>query len=155
MIFAVSMNKHLIEIWFLACKCSFPGSKSFSCDNNGDCFCHTGYIGAKCDLFNHFNPEFERCNDYKPELEAGSQIGTRFSRVFATDRDGPESPNGEITYSIVSTDNKFVIDPNTGWISTNTVFNEETTVDLTIKASDNGRPQLEGFCTMTVSAVIG
>ena len=47
--------------------------------------------------------------------------GTRFFRVLATDRDGPESPNGQITYSIVSTHNKFVIDPNTGWISTNAV----------------------------------
>ena len=47
--------------------------------------------------------------------------GTRVERVFAKDEDGPEGPNGQITYSIVSTHNKFVIDPKTGWLSTNAV----------------------------------
>ena len=46
--------------------------------------------------------------------------GTRVIRVFATDEDGT-GPNGQIAYSIVSTNNKFVIDPNTGWLTTNAV----------------------------------
>ena len=46
--------------------------------------------------------------------------GTRVIRVFATDADG-SGPNGEVTYSIVSTHDKFSIDPKTGWLVTNAV----------------------------------
>jgi hypothetical protein len=46
--------------------------------------------------------------------------GTRVIRVFAVDEDG-SGPNGQVTYSIVSTHNKFVIDANTGWLSTSAV----------------------------------
>ena len=38
-------------------------------------------------------------------------------RVYAEDKD----ENQKITYSIVSTDDKFSIDPETGWLSTNAV----------------------------------
>ena len=41
--------------------------------------------------------------------------------VTAIDNDGPDSPAGQITYSIVSTNNKFVIDKDTGVLSTNAV----------------------------------
>ena len=45
--------------------------------------------------------------------------GTKVIRVHAVDND--EGLNGQVTYSIVSTHNKFVIDPNNGWLSTNAV----------------------------------
>ena len=41
--------------------------------------------------------------------------------MTAIDNDGPDSPAGQITYSIVSTNNKFVIDKDTGVLSTNAV----------------------------------
>jgi hypothetical protein len=40
--------------------------------------------------------------------------------VFATDADG-NGPAGLVKYSIVSKHNKFKIDPNTGWLTTNAV----------------------------------
>lgn len=40
--------------------------------------------------------------------------------MVATDADG-SGPNGRVTYSIVSTHDKFTIDPQTGWLSTNAV----------------------------------
>ena len=42
-------------------------------------------------------------------------------QVYAVDHDGNEGPNGQVTYSIVSQHNKFQIDPETGWVSTNAV----------------------------------
>ncbi len=39
-------------------------------------------------------------------------------QVYATDKDGPDGPNGQVLYSIVSQHNKFTIDPKTGWLST-------------------------------------
>ena len=42
----------------------------------------------------------------------------------ARDKDAdedPDSPAGQFEYSIVSTDKKFKIDAETGWLSTNTV----------------------------------
>ena len=46
--------------------------------------------------------------------------GTRVIQVFATDADG-NGPAGLVKYSIVSKHNKFKIDPNTGWLTTNAV----------------------------------
>ena len=46
--------------------------------------------------------------------------GTRVFRVYAEDKDESER-NSKITYSIVSTDDKFSIDPETGWLSTKSV----------------------------------
>ena len=45
-------------------------------------------------------------------------------QVVARDKDAeedPDSPAGQIEYSIVSTHKKFKIDAETGWLSTNTV----------------------------------
>ena len=48
--------------------------------------------------------------------------GTRVFRVMAEDKD----EGTEIKYSIVSTDDKFSIDSETGWLSTNAVRTFET-----------------------------
>ena len=42
-------------------------------------------------------------------------------QVFAKDDDGDNVPSGKVTYSIVSTHNKFNIDKTTGWLTTNAV----------------------------------
>ena len=50
--------------------------------------------------------------------------GAAVVQVKARDRDAnddPDSPAGQIEYSIVSTHKKFKIDSETGWLSTNTV----------------------------------
>jgi hypothetical protein len=49
-----------------------------------------------------------------------SFLGTRVIQVFASDADGI-GPSGQVKYSIVSKHNKFKIDPNTGWLTTNAV----------------------------------
>ena len=74
--------------------------------------------------------------------------------MFASDADG-SGPNAEVTYSIVSTNDKFSINSTTGWVVTNAVFNfdepdNNKLVELDIKASDNGQSQLEDVCTLLV-----
>lgn len=103
---------------------------------------------------NKHKPKFEHCDDYVPQVEEQADRGTRVIRVYATDGDG-SGPSGQVTYSVVSTHNKFTIDANTGWLSTNAIFNRdepdrEKLVHVTVKASDNGRPQLEDVCTLAV-----
>lgn len=74
------------------------------------------------------------------------------------DRDDKNS-GGTVTYTIVSgnSDNdKFVIDPTTGVIRTNKVFDRdeperEKEEYVTIRASDNGRPQLDSVCTLKIT----
>ena len=50
-------------------------------------------------------------------------LGTKVIQVFAKDDDGDNVPSGKVTYSIVSTHNKFNIDKETGWLTTNAVSN--------------------------------
>ncbi|XP_059932324.1 protocadherin Fat 3a isoform X3 [Gadus macrocephalus] len=62
-------------------------------------------------------------------------------RVFAYDRD--EGPNSDLSYSIVdgNEDGKFFIDPKTAMVSSRKSFTAGSYDILTIKATDNGRPQ--------------
>ncbi|XP_029372725.1 protocadherin Fat 3 isoform X2 [Echeneis naucrates] len=62
-------------------------------------------------------------------------------RVFAYDRD--DGPNGDLSYSIVdgNEDGKFFIDPKTAVVSSRKAFTAGSYDILTIKATDNGRPQ--------------
>lgn len=61
-------------------------------------------------------------------------------------------------YSIVQQPNqkgtKFTVDPETGAVTTNKVFDREGEdgkfVSVTVKATDNGDPSLEGVCSFTV-----
>ena len=61
-------------------------------------------------------------------------------------------------YSIVQQPNqkgtKFTVNPETGEVTTNKVFDREGEdgkfVSVTIKATDNGDPSLEGVCSFTV-----
>jgi len=106
----------------------------------------------------------QAANLYKPEIlncDASPSIGEEKERMSpvlqlkAIDQDNSSTPAGQIVFSIVSTHNKFQIDPKTGWLSTNKVFNRdepdrEKEVHVTVKASDRGRPSLESVCTIAV-----
>jgi len=48
-------------------------------------------------------------------------LDTAVVQVQAVDKDDPSSSAGRIVFSIVSTHQKFKINPTTGWISTNKV----------------------------------
>ncbi|XP_060929197.1 protocadherin Fat 3a isoform X1 [Limanda limanda] len=75
-----------------------------------------------------------------PERERKKK-GEPIYRVFAYDRD--EGPNSDISYSIVdgNEDGKFFIDPKTAVVSSRKAFTAGSYDILTIKATDNGRPQ--------------
>ncbi|XP_027900863.1 protocadherin Fat 3a isoform X3 [Xiphophorus couchianus] len=62
-------------------------------------------------------------------------------RVFAYDQD--DGPNSDLSYSLVdgNEDGKFFIDPKTAVVSSRKAFTAGSYDILTIKASDNGRPQ--------------
>ncbi|MEQ2285827.1 bahd acyltransferase [Ameca splendens] len=62
-------------------------------------------------------------------------------RVVAYDQD--DGPNSDLSYSIVdgNEDGKFFIDPKTAVVSSRKAFAAGSYDILTIKASDNGRPQ--------------
>ncbi|KAM9318351.1 protocadherin Fat 3a isoform 2-T2 [Pholidichthys leucotaenia] len=75
-----------------------------------------------------------------PERERRKK-GEPIYRVFAYDPD--EGPNSDLSYSIVdgNEDGKFFIDPKTAVVSSRKGFTAGSYDILTIKATDNGRPQ--------------
>ncbi|XP_078140221.1 protocadherin Fat 3a isoform X1 [Centroberyx gerrardi] len=75
-----------------------------------------------------------------PERERRKK-GESIYRVFAYDRD--DGPNADLSYSIVdgNEDGKFFIDPKTAVVSSRKAFAAGSYDILTIKATDNGRPQ--------------
>ena len=82
---------------------------------------------------------------------------TTLSQVSAVDYD--TGANGNITYSLVRSsdhsNDQFYIEPITGIIRTADRFNREaksgvTDFGITVKAEDQGRPSLAGFCTFQV-----
>lgn len=107
---------------------------------------------------NSFKPEFIDCSKLEPVVEEQAERGAAVVQVKARDKDAdqfPGSPAGQIEYSIVSTHKKFKIDAETGWLSTNTIFNRDEPdrtklVHVTVKASDHGKPPLEDVCTIAV-----
>ena len=76
--------------------------------------------------------------------------------MHATDKD--KGVNGQVKYSIVrqpkTTGTKFTVDPDTGELFTNKVFDREGDdgkfVSVAVKATDQGDPSLEGICSFTV-----
>ncbi|XP_049959690.1 DE-cadherin [Schistocerca serialis cubense] len=106
---------------------------------------------------NH-KPMFTNCSNYQPSVKEEQDIGTYVAQVKAEDRDPLES-GGTITYSIVTTKNdreKFSIDSATGIIRTSQQFDRdeprrEKEVYLTVRATDNGLPQLDDVCTIKVT----
>ncbi|KAI9558984.1 hypothetical protein GHT06_015773 [Daphnia sinensis] len=105
---------------------------------------------------NDNKPVFSECSSYSPKIEEGAPNGSPVVRVQATDAD--KGVNGQVKYSIVQQPNqkgtKFTVDEETGEIFTNKVFDREGDdgkfVSVTVKATDQGDPSLEGVCSFTV-----
>ncbi|XP_026817887.1 neural-cadherin isoform X2 [Rhopalosiphum maidis] len=105
---------------------------------------------------NDNKPVFRECAKYNPKVEEGAPNGSPVLKVHATDED--KGVNGQVKYSIVQQPNqkgtKFTVDEETGEVSTNKVFDREGDdgkfVSVTIKATDQGDPSLEGVCSFTV-----
>ncbi|XP_072557676.1 protocadherin Fat 3a isoform X2 [Paramormyrops kingsleyae] len=74
-------------------------------------------------------------------------------RVFAYDRD--EGPNADLSYSIVdgNEDGKFFIDPKTAMVLSRKQFTAGSYDILTVKATDNGRPQKSAIARLHIEWV--
>ncbi|XP_076297147.1 neural-cadherin isoform X1 [Lasioglossum baleicum] len=105
---------------------------------------------------NDNKPVFKDCRMYNPKVEEGAPNGSTVIKVQATDED--KGVNGQVKYSIVQQPNqkgtKFTVDEETGQVLTNKVFDREGDdgkfVSVTVKATDQGEPSLEGVCSFTV-----
>lgn len=82
--------------------------------------------------------------------------GSGVVNVIATDDDGT-SPNNLIRYSIISgSQNKFLIDPNRGWITVAPSASLDYDIFgpqyiLTVQAMDGGAPALSGTAIVNIS----
>ncbi|XP_018016523.1 neural-cadherin isoform X4 [Hyalella azteca] len=105
---------------------------------------------------NDNKPIFQECGSYHAKVEESAPNGSPVITVHATDDD--KGVNGQVRYSIVQQPNqkgaKFSVNPETGEVTTNKVFDREGEdgkfVSVTVKATDNGDPSLEGVCSFTV-----
>ncbi|PSN30050.1 DE-cadherin [Blattella germanica] len=106
---------------------------------------------------NH-KPVFKNCSNYAPSVKEEEPPDTYVFQVTAYDKDPPEA-GGTITYTFVAARGermKFVIDQDTGVIKTRHMFDRdeparEKEVYLTVRATDNGHPQLDDACTFKVT----
>ena len=71
----------------------------------------------------------------------------------ATDTDGPNTDNGKITYNIVdgSGIGRFIIDKNTGRITTRVIFKELDTYSLYVRAQDHGKYRKTGMLYLRIT----
>jgi len=115
----------------------------------------TGDSGSSKSYFaNKYKPKFEDCDSYEPAILEGLPLNSTVLTVRAKDRD-PQNAGGSITYSIVETTDDFIVDPYSGLITTNKIFDRdeparEKIAYLTVRATDNGRPQLDDVCNLQV-----
>ncbi|XP_021941256.1 neural-cadherin-like isoform X1 [Zootermopsis nevadensis] len=129
-----------------------------ACCVNGDATIHTSTAVVVVFItdVNDNKPMFKDCGTYYPKVEEGAPNGSPVIKVHATDED--KGVNGQVKYSIVQQPNqkgtKFTVDEETGEVSTNKVFDREGDdgkfVSVTVKATDQGEPSLEGVCSFTV-----
>ncbi|XP_069674654.1 neural-cadherin-like isoform X2 [Periplaneta americana] len=129
-----------------------------ACCVNGDATIHTSTAVVVVFItdVNDNKPVFKDCGTYYPKVEEGAPNGSPVIKVHATDED--KGVNGQVKYSIVQQPNqkgtKFTVDEETGEVSTNKVFDREGDdgkfVSVTVKATDQGEPSLEGVCSFTV-----
>ncbi|XP_072382275.1 neural-cadherin-like [Diabrotica undecimpunctata] len=129
-----------------------------ACCPNGDTTIHTSTAVVVVFItdVNDNKPIFKDCGTYYPKVEEGAPNGSPVIKVHATDED--KGVNGQVKYSIVQQPNqkgtKFTVDEETGEVSTNKVFDREGDdgkfVSVTVKATDQGEPSLEGVCSFTV-----
>ena len=106
---------------------------------------------------NNNAPRFPDCGVYNPVVLENMNLGTSVKRVSAEDLDTGD--NGNVTYSLVKSNDqssdRFTIDAITGILRTAEVFDRElktgvTDYGVTVRAIDQGRPSLAGFCSFRV-----
>ncbi|CAG0914580.1 unnamed protein product, partial [Notodromas monacha] len=129
-----------------------------SCCENGRQTLHTSTAVVVVFItdVNDNKPIFHECDTYNPKIQESSSNGSPVIKVEAVDKD--KGMNGQVKYSIVQQPDKsgakFTVDPDTGTIHTNKVFDREGEdgkfVSVTVKAVDQGEPSLEGVCSFTV-----
>ncbi|XP_045472649.1 neural-cadherin isoform X1 [Harmonia axyridis] len=129
-----------------------------ACCVNGESTIHTSTAVVVVFItdVNDNKPIFKDCGTYYPKVEEGAPNGSPVIKVHATDED--KGVNGQVKYSIVQQPNqkgtKFTVDEETGEVTTNKVFDREGDdgkfVSITVKATDQGEPSLEGVCSFTV-----
>ncbi|GAA53428.1 histone-lysine N-methyltransferase MLL3, partial [Clonorchis sinensis] len=78
--------------------------------------------------------------------------GARIYRGVIKAEDEDEGQNANVTYSILDTAN-FKVEPNSGWITANTVFDREArdSYQVTIVASDQGNPPLSSTALLNLT----
>ena len=99
-------------------------------------------------------PHFHDCKSYAPSVKEEQPAGAFVIRVKALDPD-----NDNLEYSIITAFNerqKFKINPSTGEITTAHIFDRdepirEKEVYITVRVTDNGKPQLYDACTFKVT----
>jgi hypothetical protein len=98
-------------------------------------------------------PVFHIPNPGQVRVPENSPSKTVFYNLTARDKDS--ASNGRLTYSIIGGDGKglFLIDQQTGWLSTNRTFDYETKSSyiLQVKATDSGSPPLQSNITIVVN----
>lgn len=100
-------------------------------------------------------PIIRNCKEYAPVIQEEQPHGTNVTRIEAYDPDKQD----RIEFGFIIPNNerpKFKIDPYTGVITTNHIFDRdeparEKEVYLTVRVTDNGRPALEDLCTFKVT----
>ncbi|XP_039606214.1 protocadherin-23 [Polypterus senegalus] len=99
-------------------------------------------------------PRFEE-SSYKTAVWEGQIFNTFVMQVSASDADS--GPNGQTEYYILSGNQNeaFVIDSNTGILSTNTILDREIVpyYELVLHAVDKGSPQLTASTTIIIQVV--
>ncbi|KAJ9588061.1 hypothetical protein L9F63_018579, partial [Diploptera punctata] len=117
-----------------------------------------GSAGKKLVVQDNHKPVFTNCSQYAPSVKEEEPSGTYVFTVKAYDKDPPDE-GGTISYTFVSARGermKFEIDNVTGVIKTKHIFDRdeparEKEVYLTVRATDNGHPQLDDACTFKVT----
>ncbi|KAE8744365.1 hypothetical protein FOCC_FOCC009018 [Frankliniella occidentalis] len=116
------------------------------------------FSGTRLTVHDNHKPVFTNCSRYQPLIKEEEPVGTFVLTVKAYDKDPPEN-GGKIVYTFVSAPNerlKFSINADTGVITTRYTFDRdeptrEKEVYLTVRATDNGKPQLDDVCTIKVT----
>jgi hypothetical protein len=136
--------------------------------NTGNCQVKTNREEAtlviKIRDINDHSPKFFDCESYSrtAQVKEEKPIGTSVIQVEASD--GDKGENGEVEYEILTTHTNernmpFKIDPVTGLITTNMVFDREAPnklneYSLTVKAKDKGKPHpLSDACSFRIKIV--
>ncbi|XP_019639951.1 PREDICTED: uncharacterized protein LOC109481803 [Branchiostoma belcheri] len=135
------------------------------CSSNGVCLlpntceCASGYDGPSCDQFsapNENSPVFAN-ETFVVSVRENAPVGTKIGKVSADDADAGR--NGYVTYSISpgSEADMFLVDGETGEISTIVQLDYESlakkTISLVVVARDKGVPSLSASAAVEVAVL--